>query len=175
MVRASKSLLFLPFLPKSHVLSLMCNRDANRQLIQAREESQVMHNRNSRGRYRRPARSRSRRRPRRNLGALIAVGAAVPVVAIGYVLASPDAGTWPPSRTSRMPPLVPSDRRSPPRAEARGPATPRAEARGMPEAGAGAAIPWWPGQRLTPAGAGLARAPRAPARPPASGPAASRP
>jgi len=52
----------------------MCNRDANRQLIKAREESQVMPNRNGRGRYRGPARSRSRRRSRRNLGALIAAG-----------------------------------------------------------------------------------------------------
>ena len=51
-----------------------------------------MHNRTSRGRYRGPAGSRSRRRPRRNLGALIAVGAAVPVAAIGYFLASPHAG-----------------------------------------------------------------------------------
>ena len=51
-----------------------------------------MHNRNSRGRYRGPARSRSRRRPRRNLGALIAVGTAVPVASIGYFLASPGAG-----------------------------------------------------------------------------------
>jgi hypothetical protein len=50
-----------------------------------------MHNRNRRSRYRGPARSRSRRHPRRNLGALIAVGAAVPVVSIGYFLASPGA------------------------------------------------------------------------------------
>src|SRR5580658_505722 len=91
MVRASKFLLFSSFALKSHVISLMCNRDANRQLIQAREESQVMHNRNGRGRYRGPARSRSRRRPRRNLGAMIAVGAAVPVVSIGYFLTSPGA------------------------------------------------------------------------------------
>jgi len=70
----------------------MCNRDANRQLIKVREESQVMHNRNGRGRFRGPARSRSRRRSRRNLGALIAVGAAVPVVSIGYFLTSPGAG-----------------------------------------------------------------------------------
>jgi len=73
-------------------MSLMCNRDANRQLIKAREESQVMPNRNGRGRYRGPARSRSRRRSRRNLGALIAVGAAVPVATIGYFLTSPGAG-----------------------------------------------------------------------------------
>jgi Peptidase A4 family len=70
----------------------MCNRDANRQLIKAREESQVMPNRNGRGRYRGPARSRSRRRSRRNLGAFIAVGAAVPVATIGYFLTSPSAG-----------------------------------------------------------------------------------
>jgi hypothetical protein len=66
----------------------MCNRDANRQLIKVGEESQVMHNRNGRGRFRGPARSRSRR----NLGALIAVGAAVPVASIGYFLTSPAAG-----------------------------------------------------------------------------------